>query len=472
MRKVNLRMNELLKYDIIKNLVNNNGNKLRAATMLQCSLRTINRLIFLYKTSGKEGFVHGNRSKQPITTIDEMTKNTILSLYDGKYQGANFAHFNELLAQHEAISISYSALYQLFKINEILSPKCERATKKNLAKLIKQRARSDSDSIDTPPTTSPLIPLEEAHPRQARCKYFGEKILLDASNHLWFGTKKAFLHLAIDDATSHIVGAYFDLQETLKGYYSVLNQMLLNYGIACAFQSDNRTIFNCTKENLSSLERDTHTQFSYACKQLGIAITTTSIAQKQGRVERSFQTHQSRLILELRLAGINTIEEANLYLEKYIVNHNLKFALPIHNIKSVFESQPSISEINCILANITQRTIDNGNTIKYHNQYYLPHVDGNLVTLRPKTKCLVIKAFDGQLFLSAGDDLFNLVELESHQLNSPEFDMIPDKTTPKKQHIPPMQHPWRNSNFLKHVKSQKHHIEKEIADYHKSTISN
>lgn len=264
MRKVNLSMNEEQKYNIIRSLINNNGNKLRAATKLQCSVRTINRLIKLYETKGKEGFIHGNKLRQPANTIKEETKNMILSLYDGKYQGANFVHFNELIALHEDIHISYSAMYRIFKEAEILSPKCERVTRKNLAKLIKLRANPVADSPNAIANASAQIPLEDSHPRQERSKYFGEKILVDASNHLWFGSKKAFLHIAIDDATSTIIGAQFEWQETLVGYYQVLYQILLKYGIPVAFQSDNRTIFNYTKENLSSVERDTHTQFSYA----------------------------------------------------------------------------------------------------------------------------------------------------------------------------------------------------------------
>ena len=62
MRKVDLRMNELKKYEIIKKLVETNGNKKRAAIKLGCSLRTVNRLILKYKKDGKAAFVHGNRA--------------------------------------------------------------------------------------------------------------------------------------------------------------------------------------------------------------------------------------------------------------------------------------------------------------------------------------------------------------------------------------------------------------------------
>lgn len=76
-----------------------------------------------------------------------------------------------------------------------------------------------------------IVAIEDAHSRRPRCAYFGEMLQMDASIHLWFGESKTQLHVAIDDATGAIVGAYFDEQETLKGYYNVFHQVLTEYGI-------------------------------------------------------------------------------------------------------------------------------------------------------------------------------------------------------------------------------------------------
>ena len=91
MRKVNLRMNEQLKYEKIKTLVDHNGNKQRVAQQLGITLRQVNRLINIYKEKGKSGFVHGNRTKKPSTTRDTSISNDIILLYDTKYQGFNIA---------------------------------------------------------------------------------------------------------------------------------------------------------------------------------------------------------------------------------------------------------------------------------------------------------------------------------------------------------------------------------------------
>ena len=81
MRKVELRMNELKKYKIIKELVDHGGNKKRVSIKLGLSIRQVNRLIHIYKEKGKSGFVHGNRNKKPVTALDKQISDNILLLY-------------------------------------------------------------------------------------------------------------------------------------------------------------------------------------------------------------------------------------------------------------------------------------------------------------------------------------------------------------------------------------------------------
>jgi transposase len=91
-------MNEQHKYEVIKKLVDTNGNKARAALTLNCSLRQVNRLIKKYKEEGKSGFVHGNRGRRPACTLSPQLRKDILCLYTTKYENSNLRHFTELLA--------------------------------------------------------------------------------------------------------------------------------------------------------------------------------------------------------------------------------------------------------------------------------------------------------------------------------------------------------------------------------------
>ena len=105
--------------------------------------------------------------------------------------------------------------------------------------------------------------------------------------------KKSQLHIAVDDATGTIVGAYFDYQETLNGYYNILHQILIKYGIPYMFFTDRRTVFEYKQKKSPSIEEDTFTQFGYACNQLGIEIKTSSVAQAKGRFERNIVSRLS-----------------------------------------------------------------------------------------------------------------------------------------------------------------------------------
>ncbi len=219
------------------------------------------------------------------------------------------------------------------------------------------------------------IALEDSHPRQEKPKYFGEIIEMDGSIHLWFGAKKSCLHLAVDKATNNVVGAYFDYQETLNGYYHIFYQILIKYGIPYKFLTDNRTVFNYIHLNPDkrTSDKDVLTQFGYACKQLGVDLETTSVSQAKGLIERDNGTFQGRLVQELRLNNITTIDEANDYLiNVFVPKFNSKFALDYKKFESVFEQSPSKEVINYTLALLTPRKIDNGNSIKYQNKYYQP----------------------------------------------------------------------------------------------------
>ena len=126
MRKVELRMNEKEKYDVIKELVDHNGNKNRAAIRLGISKRQINRLIIKYKEKGISGFIHGNRSKKPVNTLDKSISEDIILLYKTKYYDFNFNHFKDFLKKDENINVSYDFIYKTLSKKGILSPKAKK----------------------------------------------------------------------------------------------------------------------------------------------------------------------------------------------------------------------------------------------------------------------------------------------------------------------------------------------------------
>lgn len=267
------------------------------------------------------------------------------------------------------------------------------------------------------------VALKDSHPRCEKTKYFGEIIEQNGSIHEWFGSIKTCLHLAIDKATSTIVEAWFDYQETLNGYYHVLYQILSKYDILYKFFTDNRTS-----------DKDALTQYGYACKQLRIDLKTISVSQAKGLIERTNGTFQSRLVQELRLENITTIEEANKYLtEVFIPEFNKKFALDYKKFPTVFKTHPSEEKINYTLAVLSPRKIDNGNSIKYKNKYYQPYINNELKCFSSKTECLIIKAFNGDLLVAIDEQVLELRELSRNERFSNNFDNIVEKV--EKQNI-------------------------------------
>lgn len=366
------------------------------------------------------------------------------------------------MIEEENINVSYNFVYTTLMKNGIRSPKIRKITKRKLAKekLLKEKKLSNKSPKDIETIITHEVALEDSHPRGGKPKYFGEIIEMDASSFSWFGDKKSHLHLAVDKATNIIVGGYFDYQETLNGYYNVFYQILNNYGIPHQFKTDNRTVFNYKKlnEDKCSSDKDVLTQFGYACKQLGTDIDTTSVPQAKGLIERDNGTFQDRLTSELRLNNINTIEGANEYLLNiFIPKFNSKFALDYKKFQSVYETAPTPEKINYTLAVLTSRKIDNGNSLKYKNEYYQPYENNKLKCFRPKTECLVIKAFDGDLLVCIDEKVYELRKLETHKKYSEEFDIVPKQKTEKKKYIPPMSHPWKLSSFQKQL--EKAHTE-------------
>lgn len=455
-------MDEQKKYEVIKALADHpNGNKDRAALTLGCTKRHINRMLAGYRREGKAFFVHGNRGRKPATTIPEETRNTVVDLYRNKYYQANFRHYTELLEERENIRISPSSVAKILEAESILSPRVTKARKKRIKKELLVKKENASSKKEADAIQANLVAVEDAHSRRPRCAYFGEMQQMDASPYEWVPGQTWHLHLAIDDATGTVTGAWFDTQETLSGYYHVFHQILTNYGIPYQFFTDRRTIFTYKQKNSPSLDEDTYTQFAYACKQLGVLLESSSVPQAKGRVERLNQTLQSRLPVELRLAGITTIEGANEFLHSYIKKFNAKFSLPIHHTKSVFVEQPSDETINLILAVLNERTVDCGHCIRFQNQHYrMLDNRGLQVHYRNGTKTMVIQAFDGSLYCCVNDkEIYALEKVPERYPSSKELDAEQPAQKPKKKYIPPMNHPWRRSAFRKFVQNQPHHFE-------------
>lgn len=464
MRKVELRMNEENKYNIIGDVVSGKINKNRAEVKLGLSRRQIDRLVNIYKNKGKSGFIHGNRDKKPKTIISDEVQKQILDIFINKYNClANVQHLTEILREDHNISVSTTSVHKILKENNLCSVKANKKTKRNIKKQIKLEAKNKKAKTKKEHNKHikmlEVLDNKNLHPLREKKRYAGELIQMDASSYKWVENEETWhLHLAIDDSTGLVVGAYFDTQETLKGYYEITKQMIVNYGIPSTVYTDRRTIFEYKKQNIDDISKDSFTQYEYACSQLGITIKTTSIPQAKGKIERLHQTFQSRLTIEFIRNDIKKIEQANEFLIYYLQKYNQQYALQLNGTKNVFQKQEDVEKLDSILAVLAHRVVQNGCFIKFKNKKYFPYnSDGEKQLFRGGTKCLVIKTLSGQLLCNINDVLYSMVEFEEFEAYSKEFDYhIPEEKPKKKQYIPPLTHPWRQDSFNRHLAKSKH----------------
>lgn len=191
------------------------------------------------------------------------------------------------------------------------------------------------------------------------------------------------------------------------------------------------------------------TQFGYACQILGIELVTTSIAQRKGGVERANQTAQDRVVAELMLHKVKTIEEANKILPNILDELNRKLGKKIDNRKSLYEPLQSNEDLLQIFSYKCERTTDCGNCIKYKNQYWQLYDDGKLINVGKFVKCMVMEYIDGRVFVS----IYNRIYLAQPGLCHYKDGKLvhPKGITTVSRYKPPMSHPYKLASFLEYT---------------------
>ena len=346
-----MSQSQLNRYAVIHQVMKGNLSLQEAASALGISRRQVLRLKKGVQRQGAAALIHKNTGRKPAHALDESLAAKIVALKRSDlYQQANFLHFQELLLRQEQISISYSALHAVLVGAGLNSPKKRRRIK--------------------------------AHRRRKRKAQAGLLVQMDATPFEWFGGAEKFsLHGAVDDATGAIVGLYLTKNECLHGYFEVTRQLLANHGIPVSIYADRHAIFLSRNAGKLSLEDQlggkvvNDTQFGRAMSEFGITLIPARSPQAKGRVERLWETLQSRLPVEFALANITTIDQANSYLVSYIALFNQQFSVEPVSPESAFRPVPSNLDPDTILCVKMARVLDSGRVFSFYNRYFLlvPH---------------------------------------------------------------------------------------------------
>ena len=276
------------------------------ANMLGVTKRQMFRLLKRYRTEGAPAIRHKSRGKSPNNKIHNAKRDYALALVKEKYADFGPTLAAEMLAEHDGFKVSRETLRKWMIEDGIWLSRKQRRT---------------------------------FHQPRLRRECFGELVQIDGSDHRWFEDRAGpcTLLVFIDDATSMLMELRFVQSESTFSYFTALESYLLKHGRPVAFYSDKHTVFRVAKPNEHMTGM---TQFGRALAELNVEILCAN------------RTLQDRLVKELRLAGVSSMEDGNAFLEGFIKCYNAKFAkapAKPNNLHRALNIEPDrLSEVFCL----------------------------------------------------------------------------------------------------------------------------
>ena len=347
-----LNSSEQKRLRVLNAVVAGQSTVAEAAASLGLSQRQVRRVLAAYHEEGAAALAHGNRGRRPAHATSQEVAQQVVALAQTTYRGCNQQHLRDLLAEREGIVLSRATVHRLLDAAGMLAPPARR-----------------------PP---------QHRRRRERRHQAGQLVQIDGSPHAWLQDRGPRLTLlaAIDDATGRIEAAVFRQQEDAQGYFLLLWQLVAQQGRPLALYHDRHTIFRPPRtpaerqdpqhggdERADALAgRQPRTQFGRALEELGIASIAARSPQAKGRVERLFGTLQDRLVAELRLAGITTLEAANAFLPTYLPRFNGQFAVPAACTGSAYRPLEPTQELAAICCFKYARMVAADHTVTFGAQ--------------------------------------------------------------------------------------------------------
>ena len=341
-----------------------------AARMLCMSERNLRRHIERYEEEGLDGLndkrlAHAAHNAAPVDEVFRLTE-----LYNSRYRGCNASHFYDKYKQYHDGKRSY-----------------------NWVKLTLQKQGVVSKSKKK----------GAHHRKRPRQPMPGMMIHQDASTHQWIEGVYWDLVVTMDDATNEIYSAFFVDQEGTWSSFLGVKEVIETKGLFSSFYTDRGSHYWITDKAGKKVNKTNLTQFGRAMKQLGIEMIAAYSPEARGRSERMFGTLQGRLPLELKSAGITTMDDANRFLKHvFLPEFNQRFCVKSQIARSAFIPwKPGNIELNDILCIQDQRIVDNDNTISYKGKTLQISKDEIRYSYR-KTKVKVHEYLDGRMAIFHG----------------------------------------------------------------------
>jgi Homeodomain-like domain len=342
---------ELNRLDVLARLDGDNLNVTVAAGLMNMTPRQTYRLLARYRNGGASAIVDQRRGRPSNNRLPDTVRDHAIALVREFYSDFGPTLAAEKLAERHDLRVSRETLRNWMRQAGIWASRAE-------LKRIQQ-------------------------PRYRR-EHIGELVQIDGSEHRWFEDRAApcTLLVFVDDATSQLMELRFVASESTFAYFEALKAYLHRHGKPVAFYSDKHSIFRVSNEHAAS--GNGMTQFGRALSELNIEILCANTSQAKGRVERAHHTLQDRLVKELRLAGISTIDAANASLPAFIAHYNARFAKPPARDQDFHRVVDPQQDLDRILCWREQRQVSHQLVINYSRMKLMLKPEGIAVRLRGK----------------------------------------------------------------------------------------
>jgi transposase len=349
---------ELVRLHVIKKAIERSITQKEASKQLGLSERQVRRQVARIRQQGDTGILHAARGRPSLKKISEAKRHKIIKIYQKQYWDFGPTLAVEKLKERQNIILSKETLRK-WLIEEGLRSKQRKSNKHRQ--------------------------------KRERKRHFGDMVQIDGSHHDWLEGRgpKLVLMGYIDDATNKVYGCFYEYEGTIPAIDS-LEKYIRRNGIPMSVYVDQHSTYKTQdrdKWRAISFGKECLSQFERTCKELSITVIHAHSPQAKGRVERLFRTLQDRLVKEFRLSKINTLEQANRFLQVYLKKHNQKFSLQAYNSVNMHRKVKGIKlpRVMCIK---TKRRVRNDFTIAHNStlyqiKSYTPDID---IEVREKIK--------------------------------------------------------------------------------------
>jgi DNA-binding Lrp family transcriptional regulator len=407
-----IRQGELKRLHVIKRVFEKVIKQVEAAEILSLSSRQVRRIVKRIEAEGDRGIIHRSRGRPSNRRISQKIKDRVIRLYRAQYKGFGPTLASEKLLERDRIEISDETLRRWL----IEAGDWKKSRKRGRHRQWRERKH-----------------------------HYGEMVQMDGSHHAWFEDRggPCVLMSYIDDANGEASARFYGYEGTIPAMDS-FKRYIKKKGLPMKVYLDKHSTYKSSaKPTIEDELNDVRplSEFERALRELGVEVNHAHSPQAKGRIERLFRTLQDRLVKEMRLRGIRSIEEGNQFLEGYLPLYNKRFSVCPKEKDDFHRPLPRGVDLDAILCIKTERTLRNDFTVAHNRKLY--QVEDAIKA----SKVMVQDRIDGSMIMTHKDQALRFKEITERPLREKKQPVVVRR---RKTYIPPADHPWRKFKIRKH----------------------